>query len=219
MVAGLDVGVWAGLVVGAVLVEIAVGAVVGDVDVVGVALAVGDDVAVGVGDDVEVLAVAEDCVAGLETGDWDVGVVVGRCVGFVECVFVGVAGCFVAFPAREAVGVPPFGAPPDECDVSRTATTAMTATAATAAAMGQRHRRNGDGGPAGGGPPVPPGIFRPTAVTAPDTGTRAVAGRRPCSALVTAGVAGAAGPAPDHAETAVSEAPWAGTTGARTVGS
>ena len=96
---------------------------------------------------------------------------------------VGVAGARVASPARDAVGVTPtLGVAPFEWVASSTATTA-TMTAAAAAA-GQRHRRNGEGGLAGGMPPVLPVTPRPAAVTAPDAEMRDVSGSRPCSARV-----------------------------------
>jgi hypothetical protein len=115
-------------------------------------------------------------------------VVVGRCVGVCDAlaVTVGVAGGFVVCPARDGVGLT-LGAP-CELDTSRTATTAMM-TAAAATTIGQRHRRQPDGGPAGGIPPVPPGAFRPAAVTGPDAGTKDVSGKsgpRLRSALVAA---------------------------------
>ena len=130
--------------------------------------------------------------------------------------------------------MPTLGVPPEECEVSRTATTTMTATAAAAAVAGQRHRRNDDGGLAGGIPPVPPapvppgpvppgpvlpGMPRPAAVTAPDLETRAVSGRRLLSALVAAIDSGAASAETAVPEPGVPEAGDAGVTGARTVGS
>lgn len=208
----LAVGVAVGVVVVVVAVGVGnvVGVAVGDVNVVGVGVGVaawvGDEVAVAVGDDVAVLlAVAEGCVPWVNPVDWDAGAVVGLFDGAFDNgpVAVGVAGGRVVSPARDAVGLTPTLDPPPECDVSRTATTATTA-AAAAAASSQGHRRNADGRRPGGGPPVPPGMSRPAAVNGPDTGTRDVSGRRPCSTRV--------------AE-ADSSAAAAGTTGAREVAS
>ena len=203
------------LVVGAVVVvgEV-VGLEVGELDDVGVALAVGDVVGVGVGFEVgdevaRLVAVADGWVTGVFTAGWDVGVAVGFFAGAFEelAVAVGVDGGCVLSPASEAVELT-LGVP-CEWDVSRIATTAMIAAAATAV-TGQRHRRQPGGRLPGGMPPVPPvppGTVRPAASNGPDTGTRDVSGRsepRAGSTRVAATGSAAAG---------------AGTTGSSVVGS
>jgi hypothetical protein len=148
-----------------------------DVDV-GLAVLVGVGVGVGVGlAEVGAAVVGDGCVAGVDTLGW----AVDCCVGL--AVVAWFAGALVEFPARDAVGLTPFLDPlRDECETSRTTTTA-TMTAATAAAMGQPHRRNGDGGPPGGVPPVPPVLSLPN-VTAPGAAAMDVSGSMPRSATV-----------------------------------
>jgi hypothetical protein len=167
---------------------------------VGVRAAVGLDVAARVAGEAWV-ALGAACLTGVCPADWDVGCSAGVFVGL--AVVVRVAGSRVEFPTSDAVGVTPLCGPPGECAVSRTpSTTATMATAATAR-MGQRHRRNGDGRPAGGVPPVPPGMSRPAAVTGPGMETRDVSGRTLWSTLAADGARAADG----------------GMSGARTVGS
>ena len=97
---------------------------------------------------------------------------------------VGVGAGLVVSPASDAVEVAPPLPLPGEWLVSKTAATA-TMTTAAATMNSQRHRRSPDcrlpGGIAGG----PPTVGGPSS-NGPETGTRDVSGRKPCSALVAA---------------------------------